>query len=100
MPSMHQMKFSPLGRRQRPENRMVEQMDASPEAGLALAMIASIATSLYPDFGSHFLHRQTPRLRYAGDFRPGGMCPNPTTTKRSQAVPHRAAALPAVCPLA
>ncbi len=34
VPSVHQMERSPLGRRQRTQNRMVEQLDMAAEAGL------------------------------------------------------------------
>ena len=63
MPSVHHMKFSPLWRSQRAQNRMVEHVDAAPEARFTLRDNRVHRLNLCPDLLSHFIRRQALRLR-------------------------------------
>jgi len=60
MPSVNPMKFSPLRRSQRTQNRVVQYFSA-PEASLALCDDLVHRRNLQPHLGSYFLHRQTAR---------------------------------------
>jgi hypothetical protein len=72
MPSMHQMKLSPLCRSQRTQKRMVEQVDPAPEAHFTLRDDRIHRHNLCPELASHLLHRQAFRLRDRRCFASGG----------------------------
>lgn len=71
MPSMHQMKLSPLCRSHRTQNRMVEQLYLAPEAGFTLRDDHIHRRKLCPNLVSHLLRRQAPRLGHCGGFSSG-----------------------------
>ena len=72
VPSMHQVKLSPLCRTQRTQNRMVEHADPPPKAAFTLRNERIHRCNLGPELVSHFLRRQAFRPRHRRCLASGG----------------------------
>ena len=86
VPSVHHMERSPLCRSQRAQNRVVEQLDVTPEAGFTPRDRRVHRRKLCPNLASHLLHRQPLRLHDAGASRPAGMSAQPHDPERQHAL--------------
>jgi hypothetical protein len=85
---MYQMKLSPLGRSQRAQKRMVEQLYATPEAGFTLRNDCVHCRQFRPNLISHLLSRQASRPDHRGGFSSGRHVTQSHDHKRQQALRH------------
>src|SRR5450755_4454973 len=87
--SMHHMKLSPLWRSQWAQNRVVEHVDAAPEARFALRDDGVHRLDLCRDLVSHRVDRQAFRHRYRRRLDPAGHVTQSHDDESSHPLRHR-----------